>query len=210
MIRDARPLIVHVIHHLLIGGMENGLVNLVNLLPASRYRHAIVCIEDYSDFRKRIRDPDMPIYAMYRSRLSQWELYRGLFRLFRELRPAIVHSRNRSGLDSLFPALVAGVRLRLHGEHGSDVDDIDGANLKLRALRRLHLPFVSRYVCVSRHLRQYMIDRVGIVSIASVKSTTVWTSQDSGRGPTLMGDRFSRSGPARRASSLEPWAGSNP
>src|ERR1700682_5275653 len=118
MIQDARPLVVHVIHHLVIGGMENGLVNLVNLLPANRYRHAIVCVEDYSDFRKRIRDPEIAVYSMHKSRRSQLQLYWGLFRLFKKLRPAIVHSRNRSGLDSLLPALMAGVPLRLHGERG--------------------------------------------------------------------------------------------
>ncbi len=37
---DGRPLIAHVIHRLDVGGMENGLVNLINRLPADRYRHA--------------------------------------------------------------------------------------------------------------------------------------------------------------------------
>jgi sugar transferase (PEP-CTERM/EpsH1 system associated) len=162
MIHDTRPLVVHVIHHLFIGGMENGLVNLINLLPEDRYRHAIVCVEDYSDFSKRIRNPDVAIYAMRKSQLSQSRLYWKLFRLFKELRPAIVHSRNRSGLDSLLPALMAGVRLRLHGEHGWDVDDIEGQSRKLRNLRKVHRPFVTRYVCVSKHLQRYMIDRVGV------------------------------------------------
>src|SRR5437588_11785751 len=107
--QDPRPLIVHVIHHLVIGGMENGLVNLINLLPVNRYRHAVICAEEYSDFRKRIQIPDVNVYAMHKSRLSQWQLYWELFSVFRKLRPAIVHSRNRSGLDGLLPALMAGV-----------------------------------------------------------------------------------------------------
>ena len=35
------PLIVHVIHRLAVGGLENGLVNLINRMPADRYRHAM-------------------------------------------------------------------------------------------------------------------------------------------------------------------------
>jgi sugar transferase (PEP-CTERM/EpsH1 system associated) len=178
MTQDTRPLIAHVIHHLVIGGMENGLVNLVNLLPANRYRHAIICVEDSSDFRNRIRDPDLAVYAMHRSRLRQWQVYSRLFQLFKKLRPAIVHSRNRSGLDSLFPAMLAGVPLRLHGEHGWDVDDIDGQNRKLRNLRRLHRPLVSRYVCVSRHLQQYLIDRVGV---PPKRITQIYNGVDIGR-----------------------------
>ena len=52
LMTETRPLIVHVIHHLVTGGMENGLVSLINNLPSSGYRHAIVCIEDHSDFRE--------------------------------------------------------------------------------------------------------------------------------------------------------------
>lgn len=48
------PLIVHVIYSLGVGGLENGLVNLINHIPPDRYRHAIVCLKGYSDFHKRI------------------------------------------------------------------------------------------------------------------------------------------------------------
>ena len=59
---DRPPIfIVHVIHHLVIGGMENGVVNLINRLPIERFKHAVVCIEDFSDFRDRIRCPDVEV-----------------------------------------------------------------------------------------------------------------------------------------------------
>jgi len=35
---DPRAHVVHVVHRLGIGGMENGVVNLVNRLPVERYR----------------------------------------------------------------------------------------------------------------------------------------------------------------------------
>lgn len=158
------PLILHVIHHLVIGGMENGLVNLINHMPETKYRHAIACVEDYSDFRQRITRPDVEVFALRRSRIGVWRMRRELFRLCRQLRPAIVHSRNQSGLDALLPARLAGVRHTVHGEHGWDVGDIDGTQLKPALLRRLHAPLVSRYVTVSRDLERYLIDRIGIQS----------------------------------------------
>ena len=51
------PLIVHVIHHFGVGGMENGIVNLINHMPPGRYRHAIVCLTGYSEFRQRLNQP---------------------------------------------------------------------------------------------------------------------------------------------------------
>lgn len=159
---DERPLIVHVIHQLMTGGMENGLVNLINSLPPSGFRHKIVCVEDCSDFRHRLHDSGTEVLAMQRSRIGSWRMRYRLFRLFRQLRPAIVHSRNKSGLDALLPARLAGVPHCVHGEHGWDVHDLDGRSVKEQVLRRLHAPFVERYVTVSRSLRDYLVERVGI------------------------------------------------
>ncbi|HET9643839.1 MAG TPA: TIGR03088 family PEP-CTERM/XrtA system glycosyltransferase [Burkholderiaceae bacterium] len=154
------PLVLHVIHHLRIGGLENGLVNLVNSMPA--YRHAIACIEDYSDFRERIRCPDVEVFALKRSAIGVWRLRGELFRLCRALRPDVVHSRNMSGLDSLLPARLAGVRRCVHGEHGWDVDNIDGRQWKPALLRRMHAPLVDRYITVSRDLQRFLVDRIGL------------------------------------------------
>ncbi|WP_295996003.1 TIGR03088 family PEP-CTERM/XrtA system glycosyltransferase [Rugamonas sp.] len=159
---ETRPLILHVIHHLVVGGLENGLVNLINTMPSSRFRHAIVCIEDYSDFRLRIARQDVEVFALHRSRIGVWRMRRELFRLCRELRPTIVHSRNQSGLDALLPARLAGVPFCVHGEHGWDVDDLKGERWRPILLRRLHAPLVNGYVTVSRDLENYLVERVGV------------------------------------------------
>jgi sugar transferase (PEP-CTERM/EpsH1 system associated) len=156
------PLVLHVIHQLAMGGLENGLINLINRMPVSAFRHAIACVEDYSDFRDRLTRPDVEVVALNRSRIGVWALRRALFRLCRRLQPAILHSRAMSGLDALLPSFVAGVPHRIHGEHGWDVNDLDGRAWKPVVLRRLHSPLVDRYVTVSRHLERYLVERVGI------------------------------------------------
>lgn len=156
------PLIAHVIHHLAVGGLENGLVNLINRIPADRYRHCVICAEDFSNFRDRIKRPDVEVHAMHKSRLSTAQLYRRMFALFKDIRPAIVHSRNLSGLDALLPACAANIKVRIHGEHGWDVHDLDGARVKPRLLRRLHSPLVHRYITVSKDLQSYLIEKVGV------------------------------------------------
>jgi len=115
MTADPRPLILHVIHHLVIGGMENGLVNLINHMPRECFRHAVACIEGYSDFRQRITRPDTEVFALHRSNAGVWKIRKQLFQLCRRLQPQVVHSRNLSGLDALAPARFAGVRNCIHG-----------------------------------------------------------------------------------------------
>ncbi len=50
-----KPLIAHVLFRLGTGGLENGVVNLINTMPDEKYRHAVICMTDYTDFRNRIK-----------------------------------------------------------------------------------------------------------------------------------------------------------
>jgi sugar transferase (PEP-CTERM/EpsH1 system associated) len=156
------PLIAHVIHHLVIGGLENGLVNLINRIPPQRYRHAIVCMTDYSDFSRRIQRSDVQIFAMNKKLGKDPGVYGRLYELFRRIRPDVVHSRNLTAMDSLLPAVLSGVSVRIHGEHGRDQFDPEGKNRKYRWLRRLHRPMISHYVALSRDLERYLREAIGV------------------------------------------------
>lgn len=156
------PFIVHVIYHLAVGGLENGLVNLINRLPRDRFRHAIICLTDYTDFRNRIQNPDVKVYVLHKRPGKDLRIYPELWRLFRDLKPDIVHTRNLATLEAQLPALLAGVSHRVHGEHGRDVDDLDGTRRKYQILRRLFSPIVQRYIALSHDLEHYLQSRVGI------------------------------------------------
>lgn len=159
--RDA-PLVAHIIYRLDVGGMENGLINLINQMPADRYRHAIICLDDFTDFRLRLGRPDVACYALHKKPGKDIGLYLRLWRLLRRLHPQIVHTRNLAALDSLVPAALAGVRHRVHGEHGRDVIDIDGNSPKYTLLRRALRPFAQRYIALSFDLEQWLRERIGV------------------------------------------------
>ena len=159
---ETAPLVLHVIHQLATGGLENGVINLIDRLQESEFRHAIVCIESASNFRQRLKRQNVEIIALNRSEAGIWRVRRQIHSICRRLRPAILHTRNMSGLDALLPARLAGVGYCIHGEHGWDVDNLQGQKLRPALLRRLHSPFVDRYITVSKHLERYLIERVGI------------------------------------------------
>ena len=159
---DPRPLIAHVIYRLQVGGLENGVVNLVNQMPADRYRHAIVCLTESTDFRQRIERSDVEVYEMHKRPGQDLGSWRRLYRLFRAIRPRIVHTRNIGCLEAQIPAWLAGVPCRVHGEHGWDVNDPDGSNRKYQWLRRLHSPLIHRFIALSRELEHYLLSRAGI------------------------------------------------
>jgi sugar transferase (PEP-CTERM/EpsH1 system associated) len=156
------PLVMHVIHRLAIGGLENGLVNLVNRMSAERYRHAIVCLTDYTDFRLRIMRPDVEVHALHKRHGQDLGVYGRFWKLLRALRPAIVHTRNFGALEFQWIAAIAGVRGRVHGEHGWDAPDLHGTNRRHLRLRRMTRPLIRRYVPMSRDLAAWLRRAVGV------------------------------------------------
>jgi len=159
---DSRPLVAHVIHRFGIGGLENGLVNLMNNFPPLKYRHVVICLTESSGFSKRIKRDDVHIYELHKKTGKDPGLYFRLWRLFKKLRPTIVHTRNLAALEACVVAKLAGVPIRIHGEHGRDIYDLDGNNRKYQILRRLCSPFIHCFITMSRDLENWLITEVKI------------------------------------------------
>lgn len=157
-----RPLIAHVVFRFDMGGLENGVANLVNRLPADEYRHAVVALTEVTAFRTRIRRAETTFHSLHKQPGKDPSAYVRLYRLLRNLKPAVVHTRNLGTLDCQVVARLAGVPFRIHGEHGWDVHDPDGSSRKYRALRRAINPLVHQFVTVSQDLERYLVDRVEI------------------------------------------------
>jgi sugar transferase (PEP-CTERM/EpsH1 system associated) len=175
---DPRPLLMHVVFRFDTGGLENGLVNLINHLPANQFRHMVVALTNVTEFSHRIRHPDVPCVALNKGPGHAVRLYPRLFALMREHRPTVVHTRNLAALEAVVPAWAAGVPIRIHGEHGRDVGDLDGSSRSGRRWRKLYRPFVTRYVALSRDLADYLVRDIGV---APTRVTQIYNGVDSAR-----------------------------
>ena len=156
-------LIVHVLYRFGVGGLENGVVNLVNRLPRQSWRHAVIALSGIDNaFAARLTRHDTELVSLNKGPGHAARLYPSLYRMFSSMRPAIVHSRNLAALETTVPAWAARVPVRIHGEHGRDEHDPEGRNVKRRWIRRLFRPFVDHYIAVSPDLERYLVDRIGV------------------------------------------------
>jgi len=183
---DSRPLVAHVVYRFDVGGLENGVVNLINRMPRDLYRHAVIALTDISDFRRRIVRDDVEFVALAKPPGHAFPFYPKLHGLFRQLRPSIVHTRNLAALEVTVPAWAAGVRVRIHGEHGRDVTDLDGTNRRYQWVRRIYRPFVTHYVALSRDLK---ISLCGGVGIPATKISQIYNGVDTRRFRPTYGAR---------------------
>lgn len=161
--QDLRPLVLHVLYRFDTGGLENGVVNLINRMPEQQFRHAVLAIDKVVPaFAARLNRSDVGLFELNKPPGHALKLYPRIWRLLRDLKPSVVHTRNLAALEAQAVAATAGVPVRIHGEHGRDVEDLDGTNKKQQLIRRLYSPFVHRYVTVSKELESYLVNRVGI------------------------------------------------
>ena len=157
-----RRVIAHVIFRFDVGGLENGVVNLVNALPADEFEHAIVALTEASSFQNRLRGGNVTVHELHKRPGKDLGAYVRLFRLLRRLRPDIVHTRNFGTLDCTLVAWLAGVRVCIHGEHGWDIHDPDGTRTRYRLVRQALSPLIRRFVAVSRDLERWLVETVRI------------------------------------------------
>lgn len=160
---DLKPLVVHVVYRFDVGGLENGVVNLVNLMVD--WRHAVIALtEVVPAFSARIARTDVEFISLHQPPGHGYKSYPALIRELRRLRPMVVHTRNLAALEMQPAAWWAGVPFRVHGEHGRDVHDVDGTVKRYQWVRRAYGPFVHRWIALSRDLQDYLTDRVGLPS----------------------------------------------
>ncbi len=190
---NLRPAVVHVVHSLEVGGLENGVVNLVNA-PATGLRHVIICMTTAGTLRSRLR-PGIEVFSLGKTPGHDLRTFVKLARLLRRIRPNVVHSRNWATFDAVVAARLARVPVVVHGEHGRDIADPEGRHPRRNRLRRLCAPLVNRFVTVSHDLRRWLVSDV---RISAQKVITIHNGVDTAR--FAPGDRDA----SRAALSLAP------
>ena len=156
------PLVLHLIYRLATGGLENGLVNVINHMPAHRYRHAIVCLTDFTDFRNRLTRKDVEVVAIHKADGIDLGSYQRIWKVIRQFNPTILHTRNLPTMEYAVAATFAGVPYRVHGEHGRDVHDQYGASRKFQLFRKFLALWIHQFITVSEDLALWFHRIIGI------------------------------------------------
>jgi len=153
--------VMHILHRFTTGGLENGLVNIINQLPDSMFEHTIVCITDYDpEFADRLMASDVKIISLNKPAGRGIRYLLTLRKIIKDLQPNIIHSRGLAALFAQLSSLFIPIR-RIHGEHGWD-SAAAKHNKKYQRLRRFMGPMIDQFVVLSEEGMRFMCDDVGI------------------------------------------------
>lgn len=161
--------IVHVVYRFGVGGLENGLVKIVRNLPDDR--HTVVSLTDADPVQLDKVAGACEVICMNKSPGQGFAVLAQIFALLWRLKPDVVHTRNIGTLEVQVLALFAGVRGRVHSEHGWDTYDPDGTNPRYRLLRRISDLYVKTWIALSQDLCDWLTDVVAINAQKLVRIT---------------------------------------
>jgi len=155
---QSRIHIQHVVLSLQPGGLENGVVNVINRLNPDRFRSSVCCLKQAGEFAARLKD-GVAVHQMDWRGGNDLRLAWRLARLFRRTGTDVVHTRNAEAFFYGFlGAKIAAVRILTHSEHGRTFDD--------RPFRFWVQRMFSRHTdgifAVSEQLKRDLAERVGI------------------------------------------------
>lgn len=139
--------IVHVVGQLDMGGMEKLLVEFARHADRERFRLHFLALGNCGVVAKEIEALGWPVDTMgLKAGLSPRLVVR-LARVFRRMRPVVVHSHNTRALLYAGPAArLAGVQRMIHTRHGQGY----GISRREMIAFRLATRMTDRVVCVSR------------------------------------------------------------
>lgn len=150
----ARPLqILHIVDTLGNGGLENGLVNLIQRLDPDRFQHVVCAMRALGVNAGRLPRERVRVMCLAeRYAPSRLQAHR-LAAVIREVKPDIVHSRNWGAIEGIVAAKWAGVSAAVHSEHGVDSDR--RPPLRQSLCRRFAFGLADAVITVSEDLRRF-------------------------------------------------------
>ena len=153
--------ILHVVDHLGKGGLENGLVNLIEHLDPARFEHVVYAIRKLGPNADRLAKSRVQVLCQGKQDSDSRFQVGNLAGAIRQVQPDIVHSRNWAAVE----AVLAGRWVRfckvVHSEHGLEAG-VNAPEPKRRIwFRRLAYHLADRVLSVSYQLRDLHVSRTG-------------------------------------------------
>lgn len=156
--------ILHIIYQLNTGGLENGLVNLINRLPEGQYQHTVLSLSYSTNFKERVITNNCTFIDLNKDPGPLLLYFKAIYQIIKSIAPDIVHTRNLSAIECQVVAWMARVPLRIHSEHGRESNDLMGENKKNQRVRKMAKPFIHQYIALSKDLESYLKDKIGVDS----------------------------------------------
>jgi len=146
--------IMHIVDTWAVGGLQNGVANLIERMDGVRFEHVICAMRSVDGSNGKLAPAGGARVLCLSQDESRARLQvPALARRIREVQPHIVHTRNWGTFEGLLAARCVGDCAHVHSEHGIDWDSTVKEPWRRILCRRLAFHMADRVVAVSYRLR---------------------------------------------------------
>ena len=147
--------IMHVVDSLGKGGLENGVVNLIEHMDASRFEQVVCAIRGLGANADRLPRERVQVICLGKRETDSPIQIAALVRAIRAIKPDVVHSRNWGAVEAVLAGRLVRSCAVVHSEHGLETDGSARQPWRRICFRRLAFELADRVLSVSCQLRDF-------------------------------------------------------
>lgn len=153
----AKVNLLHVIYSFNTGGLENGLVNLINHLPPEQFSHTICILAEGKNLLPRL-EKEVNCYELHKRNGNDFRIPFKIASIIRKEKIAVVHTRNWVALvEGITGAAIGGCTRVVHSEHGKEVEDTVSQPWRRKIAKQVCFASVKKIITVSKALEDEFI-----------------------------------------------------
>lgn len=152
--------VIHILQSLEIGGMENGVVNLLNGLSRESFTPLLCCLEKEGPLRVRLSN-DIKLFNLNQKEGLHPLLPLRLAKIIQQENVQIVHTHNfGTAIYGIIGGRLARVPVIIHGEHGMIAQE----KPRRRIIAKYLYKKADAIISVSEDLKKILVNNIGIKS----------------------------------------------
>ncbi len=159
----------HIIYAFNDGGMERGIVNLINHGDQQQFRHVIICLTEAGSFSKLLRSPDCSLIELHKRSGNDWRLPWVIARVARQHGIDILHARGwPTLLETAIGARFAGIPATVYAFHGRTMDELGANDIRRQLVQSIFIRSYQRVITLNSQM-QLELARESYLSLAMIQ-----------------------------------------
>ena len=151
--------IMHVVDSMVVGGLQNGLVNVIDRLDADRFEHVVCAVRHLGAMAKRLPSDRVRTLCLDAENSKVRVQVGSLAQCISKFKPDIVHSRNWGAIEAVIAGRWSRQCAVIHSEHGLEKDQ---EPWRRQVFRRIAYALADRVFTVSFHLKTLLVEKTGV------------------------------------------------
>ena len=160
---DSSIVVGHVVYAFKNGGIERGILNIINYGDQKRFRHIVFCLTEVGQFLNQLQSLNCRVIELHKRPGNDLRLPLRIATQAREHGVSVLHARGWPAMvETIMAARLAKVRHTIYGFHGKGIPELQGLALRRRVAQKVVIRAYNRVVTLNHRMQADLATECGI------------------------------------------------